>query len=292
MALEELKPERERELVRRSEVDQRPHEVVPRAYEGEDRYHGQAGFDERKHDAPVDAERAAPIYARRVLQFERNRQHELAHEEYIDCPASEPRAHRKRLEGIQPTQVAKHEIDRNHGHLRWQHHGGESHDEEHVPARPAETREAVPRKRRSEKHAENDRPCDHARVLEVQREGQRCPPFDEVAPNHRARDPLRRKGHHFLLSLQGRRDHPEERQQHDDGSGTQDDECDAFSCVFDCASRPHTLATLGMGESEWRFRLSRCSQLSRSPTLPFSRSPTLPFSHSAPAGTQRPRSPS
>src|SRR2546427_9315670 len=61
--------------------DQRPHEIVPCAHEGEDRQGHQHRLEHRQHDLEEDTQLPCPVDARRLQQFVRNRTRVLAHQE-------------------------------------------------------------------------------------------------------------------------------------------------------------------------------------------------------------------
>ena len=67
------------------------------ADEGEDGDRGERRLDQRQHDVPVDAERTAPVEARRIFQIARDAFEELPEQEDVERGRDEARRSRAAL---------------------------------------------------------------------------------------------------------------------------------------------------------------------------------------------------
>src|SRR5581483_11845092 len=89
LALKEAQADRQGEMLRAVEIDQRSQKVVPVADEGEDRDGHEDRFAERQQNVPVDSEGGAAVYPGGFVQFARQGQIELAEQEDEERPAAQ-----------------------------------------------------------------------------------------------------------------------------------------------------------------------------------------------------------
>ena len=221
---EAAKPELHGVLADVVEIDQRPEEVVPGPDEGEDRSRRKSRHGERQDDAPIDAPGPCPVDDRRLVELARDAAEELVEEEDEEGVDSHKLRHDEGKEGVDPIEVEEEDVLRDQRDVVRQHQRAEHHREPEILQRELKPREGIGRKRARDHVADHAQHRDDRGVPEERPEADRqAAPAAPIGVGSECLGQYRRVAEDLVVGLEARREHPEQRIEHDERDRAQED---------------------------------------------------------------------
>src|SRR5690606_18018367 len=117
------------------QIDELSKKVVPCPIEGENGHGDDRGTGEGENDQTKQLKPAAPVDVSRFVQFLGNAPDKLNHQVDEEGHSSEKAGQRERKKGVDPPDLMKHDVLRNHDDLRRQHHGRQHESDQKPPRR-------------------------------------------------------------------------------------------------------------------------------------------------------------